>query len=442
MFILAHILSPLYTQTALHLHSNLKGNTMKATINNSLIAKLKPSEKQYEVHDTKLAGFLIRVNPSGKMNYVCVYKRGQRVNLGKVGVITPAQARDRAKEIIGDAAKGLYPTQKNDKDPILLHFYIENEYRLWIEAHRKAAADTLSRIIRCFCKPFGNKQLTEITPLLIEQWRTKKLKSGCSTSTVNRDIATFKAALSKAVEWGFITTNPLASVKLLKEDRAAKVRYLTPDEEEQLRKALCSRDKMIREARERANIWRKERKLPEFPHIQEKQFTDNITPMVLISLNTGLRRGELFSLHWEDVNFGKGTLTINGHAAKSGKTRHIPLNKEAMYVLVKWQKQTSSNGLVFPNRKSGNRLNNVTKAWKNTLKLAQIQYFRWHDLRHHFASKLVMSGVDLNTVRELLGHSDLTMTLRYAHLAPEHKAQAVERLVSDNFRRETGEYVN
>lgn len=86
--------------------------------------------------------------------------------------------------------------------------------------------------------------------------------------------------------------------------------------------------------------------------------------------------------------------------------------------------------MVFPG-KNGEKLKSVKKAWANILKLAQIKNFRWHDLRHHFASKLAMGGVDLNTIRELLGHSDIQMTLRYAHLAPQHKAKAVAVLLDE-----------
>jgi integrase len=151
--------------------------------------------------------------------------------------------------------------------------------------------------------------------------------------------------------------------------------------------------------------------------------------MILLAMNTGMRRGELFNLHWENIDLDRATITISGDIAKSGKTRHIPLNAISLKVLNDWRRQSQCDGLVFINPVTGNVFDNVTKAWDGILKAAGIEKFRWHDMRHHFASKLVMKGVDLNTVRELLGHADIKMTLRYAHLAPEHKANAVAKLV-------------
>ena len=149
--------------------------------------------------------------------------------------------------------------------------------------------------------------------------------------------------------------------------------------------------------------------------------------MVLVSMNTGLRRGELLGLTWENVDLGRRTVTVEGYGAKSGQTRHVPLNAEALAELRRWKETQEPEGAVFKGRE-GAGLTHTKRSWAAVLDAAKIENFRWHDLRHHFASRLVMAGIDLNTVRELLGHGDITMTLRYAHLAPEHKHAAVAAL--------------
>ena len=156
-------------------------------------------------------------------------------------------------------------------------------------------------------------------------------------------------------------------------------------------------------------------------------FTDYLMPMVLVALNTGMRRGELFSLDWQSVNLERAMVTVTAGNAKSRKARHIPLNAESHDVLTRWGKQHGRKGLVFPSPEGG-RLTNINKSWDGIVTDAELSDFRFHDLRHDFASKLVMAGVDLNTVRELLGHADIAMTLRYAHLAPDKLADAVARI--------------
>lgn len=235
--------------------------------------------------------------------------------------------------------------------------------------------------------------------------------------------------MSKAVLWGLIEKHPLEKLKLLKSDRSSKIRFLSSEEEQRLREAAIIRETEIKAERKRANDWRQERSYELYPDLNLFIFTDYLRPMILLSINTGLRRGEIFSLRWENVSLERSMLTIEGAYAKNGKTRHIPLNSEAREILKAWGQQTTSTDLVFAN-KHGQRFDTIKKGWAALLKLANIKNFRWHDMRHHFASKLVMVGVDLNTVRELLGHSDMTMTLRYAHLAPEHKANAVEKLIA------------
>ncbi len=154
-------------------------------------------------------------------------------------------------------------------------------------------------------------------------------------------------------------------------------------------------------------------------------YVDHLTPVVLTAMNTGMRRGELLSMTWADINWEAKMLTIRAESAKSGRQRHIPLNVEAMEVLQRWAGQAGERraGKVFD-------VTDIKKGWGKLIANARIEEFRFHDLRHHFASRLVRAGVDLNTVRELLGHADITMTLRYAHLAPDTLAAAVAKLAA------------
>ena len=231
--------------------------------------------------------------------------------------------------------------------------------------------------------------------------------------------------MNRAIDWGLLKDHPMRNVKKLKVDEDAKIRYLVPEEAQRLRDAMDNREMKHRADRERFNQWRRRRGYEEFPAFAT--FTDHLKPIVLLALNTGMRRGELFNLKWDDVNFAGRILTVVGETAKSGKTRHIPMNEEVFSVLRALYEQRKESELVFPGA-DGGRLDNISTSWENLIKSAKIKKFRFHDLRHDFASKLVMAGVDLNTVRELLGHADIKMTLRYAHLAPEKLASAVAKL--------------
>lgn len=408
---------------------------MVAKISNTLIKQLVPAAKAYDVRDMNLKGFLIRVHPSGSMTYICQYKRGRRINLGKVGVISPAQAREKAIEVLNNLHKGIEPTaQKGINKPKTLQEFIENEYKPWVLSHHKRGEETLKTIARCFNKLFP-KTLTEITPSILEQWRTKRLNEGIGSTTLNRNIATLKSVMAKATEWGFLNENPLKKLKLFKIDRSPKVRYLSLDEETRLRQALLERDSQLKLERKSANQWRKARGYPLYPDFDEDTPCDYLMPMVLLSINTGLRQGELFHLTWDMVDLVEQSIIISGEVTKNNSSRYIPMNNEAIKIFEQlYKKSDIKEGLVFPSKNS-EPFNNVKRSWSSVLKKAKITNFRWHDLRHHFASKLVMAGVELNTVRELLGHADIKMTLRYAHLAPENKIRAVKKIDWELVRR-------
>jgi len=398
---------------------------VRAVIAAKLLAskEAKPSNKPFEIYDTRLPGFTLRVQPSGVRSYYARRGRSGRIALGKVGEFTADEARDRCEKVLGNLAHGRPALHGLDGvEGETLGEFLKDTYAPWATAHRpRTAAKTLDRIKLHFSKWYS-QPLTALTLTDVENWRTKRINEGTEPSTVRRDLDSLSAVLTRAMKLRKITENVVRQVERPKIDRSPKVRYLSKEEEVRLRNALNERDEEMRAARVSANKWRKDRKqeqLPTLPH-----YGDHLTPAVLVSMNTGLRRGELLALRWMGIDAKGKQLTVEGSTAKNQQTRHIPLNTEALQVLENWREQAPKGERVFAIDTG------FKSAWAPLLERAHITSFRWHDLRHHFASRLVQAGVPLNTVRELLGHGSLAMTLRYAHLAPDQKADAVAKLVT------------
>ena len=401
---------------------------MKTKITGKLLASLAPQEKAYRIHDTSQPGLFIRVLPSGHASYMVTWARNKAVTLGRVGKMTLEQARTESAQYLAEAHAHGEPLAVSQERKVggmpTLESFLADHFDPWSQAHHRDAING-SRAIRKSFADLLTLRLDEIDARRIEQLRTTWLAGGLAPASANRNMTRLRGVLTRAVEWGVIEVHPLAKLKRLKVDRRGRVRYLKTEEEKALRQAMADREETICADRDSANKWRSERKKEVMADLSKLHFADHLRPLVVTSINTGMRRGEVFNLTWTDVDLKNKIITVEGTTSKSGQTRHIPINKELLEVLTNWKEQSKSEGFVFPG-KGGHRLDNVKKSWDGLLKLAKVEGFRWHDLRHTFASKLVMAGVPLNTVRELLGHSDLAMTLRYAHLAPDSKAAAVE----------------
>lgn len=393
---------------------------------------LKP-EKAVEIIDTELRGFVVRATPAGTVSYGIRYTnrdgRQCRYSLSRTfPATTVSAAREEARILLGKIASGLDPAEEQRvkrRQALTLRNFLDEQYGKWLLVNTRTGEHIAARIRASFAEHL-DRPLHEFNAWIIEKWRSEKMKAGMSASTTNRNITALRGLFSRALEWDLIQAHPLAKVKALREADAI-VRWLAEDEEQRLRAALQNREARERAARISANEWRAERRYELLPELDAQQYLDHLRPMVLLSLNTGARQGELTKLRWDAVDLDNAVMTLKGDTTKSGSTRHVPLNAEALDILKRWRKQTDGP-IVFPGR-TGGELVEVKTAWSNLLKEASIENFRWHDMRHHFASRLVMAGVDLNTVRDLLGHGDLKMTLRYAHLAPEHKAAAVQKLI-------------
>ncbi|GLH49976.1 site-specific integrase [Pseudomonas lactis] len=401
---------------------------MKEKLTAKLLGSLQVTGNEYEVHDTTVGGLFVRVTAAGAKSYVVSWARGRKKTLGRVGILTLDQARTEATQYLAEArthGEPLAVTQGRRGATLpSLRDFIEDTYMPWFKTHHKGHEKTQHTLNNNF-DPIMSQRLDAITGRDLEQLRTGWMQAGNKPSTVNRKMGSISGVFSRAVEWEYIDTHPLAKLKQLKVDSKGVIRYLAADETKRLRDALDARQDEMRGERESANTWRTDRHREPMPSLLELPFTDHLKPMVLVSLNTGMRRGELFDLKWSAVNFDTKTITVAGATTKTSDTRHIPMNKETFGVLEAWKKQVSKSPYVFPGQ-GGGRFEDVKSAWLRLLERAQIDGFRWHDMRHDFASRLVMAGVPLNTVRDLLGHADIKMTLRYAHLAPGTKAAAVD----------------
>ncbi|MDD2110644.1 site-specific integrase [Pseudomonas asiatica] len=400
---------------------------MKTKITAKTLSSIKPQAKIYRIHDTSQPGLSIRVLPSGHASYMVTWERNKAATLGRVGVMTLDQARTEAARWLAEAHQHgtpLVASRNKRREAHTLKSYLVECYYPWLETHQKTHQKTRHAIEYSFA-PLMGKPLTDLTQRELEAMRVKWLSAGLKPASANRKLAALRGAITKAVEWEIMDAHPMAKLKPMRLDTRGPVRFLSQDEERRLRDALDTREARIRNERDSANEWRRSRQKTELPDLKLRAFADHLKPMTLISINTGLRRGELFNLSWKDIDLAQKTLTVVGEGAKSDQTRHIPLNKEAQRTIEEWKAQSPAHGLVFPSQ-TGGPMDNVRKAWSAVLKLAEVTAFRWHDLRHTFASKLAMKGVPLNTIRDLLGHADLQVTLRYAHLAPDSKAAAVE----------------
>jgi integrase len=261
---------------------------------------------------------------------------------------------------------------------------------------QKCFAGFKSHVIRDLREAFGDQLLSQITYLSLETWRNRrkatptKLRKTRADASVNCDMAILGHMMSKAVEWGLLENSPFKKGKRLmfKIDNQRR-RFLTEAEIVTL--------------------------LNECPR--------HLKPIVETALHTGMRREEILSLKWEQINHG--FIYLEGGMVKSGKGRQIPINEWLTEVFkeVRRGNQLKSE-FVFCDAQ-GRRFQEVRTSFNGACRRAGIRDFTFHDLRHTFASRLVMNGVGLKAVQELLGHADLTMTMRYAHLSQGHLQEAV-----------------
>jgi integrase len=307
---------------------------------------------------------------------------------------------------------------------------LSEKYLAWIKG-RQNSAKVKGYIIGQLVTLYGPMQIRRFNTGIVEQLQTDLINKKYKACSNNKVLNILKHMLNKAVEWEMVEPETLKKVRKVKplRDDSKRLRYLSNDECQ----ALISSCE---------------------PHLR---------PIVITALNTGMRKGEILSLKWENVDLRHGFILLD--RTKNGERREIPVNSTLKEVLHGVSRRLDVP-YVFYDPATGKRYQDVKRSFGTALKrvdihkcpdcsyqkakmrtketvidncpncgvkmavIKGIQDFHFHDLRHTFASHLVMAGVDLTTVSRLLGHKSLTMTLRYSHLAPSHLVKAVDILDS------------
>ena len=334
-----------------------------------------------------------------------VFKRGQRWGISYIDphgrqirkMVSPFKetAQRIVRKIETDIVEGKYLDIKKSKKIFFEDFaqeYLENYVKL-----QNKAVKPQSGKVNLITVHFKGKTLQEIDSLMIRKFLSLRGES-ITPCSLNKDLTMLKCMFNRAIDWGYLTENPTRGIKKLPENNE-RCRWLAEEEQNHL-----------------------------------LSFCKGLTrTLVIVALRTGMRWGEIAHLKWKQspnsnyVDFGNNVIFIHESMAKSNKSRFIPLSQVMKSELLKLPHQDGSD-YIFLNPDTNKPLGSIKKAFKTAVKKAGLKDFRFHDLRHTFASQLVRNSVDIYVVQKLLGHATPKLTQRYAHLRPEMLKDAIDKI--------------
>jgi integrase len=267
------------------------------------------------------------------------------------------------------------------------------DYYDWAEKTQKDHSNKKRRWMKWIKPNLGSVPLSKLSTKAVEQFQLQMLDMGLKPATANRVTALLKHLIKRGVDWDLVPPEALVRVRRVKQLREppGRVRFLKDDEIETLLK--CCDDKL--------------------------------RPIVTTAVFTGLRKGELMRLRWEDVDLAAGMLVVRN--SKSGKSRTVPITEPVKSTLEALPRFLGSPW-VFWTEPAGQARKNIRRAWDKAIKESGITDFRFHDLRHTAGSKMANAGVDLYVIMSVLGHSSFKMVERYAHLDPGHLRRELQKI--------------
>jgi integrase len=375
-------------------------------VTKSVVEGLSPSDDDYVVWDAGIPGFGVRVKPSGVKSYVVQYRNrktgaSRRATIGQHGpLLTFHKARERARVILAEALKGNDPVADDRAAraaPMVKELaadYLEQHARP--KKRQKSITTDQAMLDRIILPRLGSKKVDGVQSRDIQVFHVS-LKH--TPYQANRVLALLSKMFSLAVKWGWRSDNPVKGIERYREER--RERWLSDDELSRLLGVLLT-------------------------HPNQRAAN-----AVRLQLLTGARIGEVLSARWPDIDLVRGVWTKPSHHTKQKRTEHVPLSAAALGLLADMQTRASDDEqYLFPGDAPGKPLQDIKKFWRGITEKAGLADYRLHDNRHTHASHLVSSGLSLEIVGRLLGHTNPLTTKRYAHLADDPLRAAAERFGS------------
>ncbi|MFC4173469.1 tyrosine-type recombinase/integrase [Microvirga sp. GCM10011540] len=388
-----------------------------------------PRSSRYEIWDTELKGFGLRIEPTGAKSFIVRYRAGaggrtapkRFLSIGRYGALTPDEARKKAKEVLGAAARGDDPAADRNKrrkamtvSEISERFLTEH-----VQPKRKPTTAELYRHVleKHILPEIGRRKAEEIAKADVTRLH-HKLRA--TPFIANRAIAVLGSMFSWASEEGLVPEefNPTARVEKYKEDK--RERFLSSEELERIGEAL-------REAETVGIPWEPDLDKPQAKHAPKAtnrrvKFGKEVVAAIRLLLLTGARLREILHLRWEYVDFERGLLLLPD--SKTGR-KTIILNAPALSILEGLEKVSH---LVIPGEIPGKPRADLKRPWAAVSARAGLKGVRLHDLRHTHASFGAGSGMGLPIIGKLLGHTQAATTARYAHLDADPLRKASDRI--------------
>ncbi|WP_045214502.1 site-specific integrase, partial [Desulfonatronovibrio magnus] len=350
-------------------------------------------------HDSKCKGLMLEIRPTGTKTFFVKYKdqrgRYKQMKLGRAGDISVSQARELGHRILGNVAMGKDPGEEKRNLQAVPRFdeFVSDRFLPHIKSYKKSWKLDEGMLRNHILPEFGSLYLDEITAEMVTEFHNQKKATGLAPASVNRLLILIKFIFNLAIKWQTpgLKDNPTQNIKKFEENNM-RDRYLTLAELSALDNALkVSKSKVLE-------------------------------PIVLLLVLTGARKREVMDAKWEDFDLERKTWRIS--ITKTGKPRTVPLSDKALQVLG-GIKKVEGSPYVFANPKTKKPYNCVYYGWDMARKRAGLEDICMHTLRHSFASFLINGGRSIYEVGKLLGHSQISTTMRYAHLSEQTLAEAV-----------------